>query len=159
MAPYALRCIATVLAAALALPAAAATPDRAIKRQLEQRKLEYGVDEAGDFKLTFDLGGGRSQLAFVRSSTVAFGELEVREILSIGYRGDPAGLPPAVANRLLEHGNGAKIGGWVKQGALAIFVARIPADADADELVAALEATVRLADEIERELTPDKDEF
>jgi hypothetical protein len=153
-------CRALALAAAIACGSTlAAEPDRSVKRQLDALKLAYSVDESGDFQLTFDLGNGRSQLAIVRSATLAYGSLEIRELLSIGHFGDPAGFPAPVANRLLEHNNGAKLGAWVKQGGYAMFVSRIAADAGRDELKDALEATVRLADEIERELDPKQDKY
>ena len=44
-------------------PAHAGTPDPAIKAQLDSLDMEYEVDSDGDYKITFDVGEGRSQIA------------------------------------------------------------------------------------------------
>lgn len=64
----------------------------------------------------------------------------------------------AVANRLLEDSQDAKMGGWVKQDTTAMFVVKIDADATADQLSDAIDAAIRTADAMELELTK-KDEF
>ena len=52
-----------------------------------------------------------------------------------------------------------KLGAWEAQDSMAMFVTKIPADANADQLVDAIEATVNSADEVEKEITGDKDEY
>lgn len=153
--------LASLALAALLAPAvgAAQEADKKIQKQLDQRKVRYEVDADGDFKVTYELADGRTQLAFVRSTTFEYGELRIREILSIGYRAVGAQFPADVANRMLEHNNQAKLGAWAKQDNLAIFTTKIPADADADELIDALEVTVNLADELEKTFTGEQDEF
>lgn len=133
--------------------------DKRVKKLLDSRDINYEIDEDGDFKVTYSLENGRTQLAFVRSTTFDYGELKIREILSIGYRADGDEFPAAVANRMLEHSNDAKLGAWGKQGNLGIFTTRIPADAGAKELADAIEITISLADELEKEFTGDTDEF
>lgn len=147
------------LGAAWAPPVSAAEPDKKVKKLLDKAKVRYEVDADGDFKVTYELENGRTQLAFVRSTTFAYGKLAIREILSIGYRASGNAFPAEVANRMLEHNQGAKLGAWAKQGNVAVFTSKIPADASADELVDAIEVTVSLADELEKEFTGDKDEF
>lgn len=137
---------------------AADIADKSVQRQLDKRKIQYRVDADGDFRVTYEVDDGRTQLAFVRSATFSYGKLRIREIRSIGWRGDGA-FPQSVANRMLEHSNEAKLGAWTKQGNLAIFTAKIAADASDQQLVDAIELTARLADELEKELVPDKDEF
>jgi len=134
-------------------------PDKKVLRMLESRKVRYEADADGDFKVTYELANGRTQLAFIRSKTFSYGKLGIREILSIGYRADGDQFPADVANRMLEHNNNAKLGAWAKQGKLAIFTSKIASDAGADELIDALEVTVSLADELEKEFTGDTDEF
>lgn len=150
--------LAFILAGAACAAAAADVADKSVQRQLDKRKVQYKVDADGDFRVTYDVGNGRTQLAFVRSATFSYGKLRIREIRSIGYRGDGA-FPQSVANRMLEHSNEAKLGAWTKQGNLAIFTTKIPADASDQQLVDAIELTARLADELEKELVADKDEF
>jgi hypothetical protein len=155
------------LALALALSAGilpvmsahAAEADKQVQKLLDKSKLQYEVDENGDYKVTYDLGTGRTQLVYVRSVVLKYGQLSVREVLSLGYRSDVEAFPAAAANRLLEMSNRAKVGGFAKQGQYALFSTKIAAKADAKELAAALEATARMADEAERELMAGKDEF
>lgn len=145
---------------ALAAPAAqAGTPDPAIKAQLESLDLEYELDSDGDYKVVFDLGGGRSQLVWIRSATDSYGSVKVREIWSPGYKHGGTEISARIANRLLEHSHGVKLGGWTKQKEFAMFVVKVPVSATPKQLRDAAEAAADCADEIEKELTPAKDEF
>ncbi len=132
--------------------------DPVIARQLDGLKYQYQVDEDGDYKLTFDMDNGRSQLAYVISAVEKFGNFQVREVWAPAYRAADGEFPVAVANRLLDDSNASKLGGWVKQGPMAVFVVKLAADATADQLDDAIDFVLRSADEMERELT-DKDEF
>lgn len=127
-------------------PAAA----RAVRKLLDKRQLRYRIDEAGDFQIVFDLGEGRTQMAYLRPAVVAFGKARTREILSTAYQSDTDPFPPAIANRLLELNAGLKLGAFAKQGRSAVMIVKVPADAGADELNDALEATVRAADAFEK---------
>lgn len=139
--------------------ALAAEPDRSVRKMLDKRKVSYEVDKDGDFKLSYDMGGGRSQVVFVRSATLEYGKLRIREIFSTGYRADGNAFPAAVANRMLEIGSQAKLGAWTKLGSLGVFTTRIAANASEQELLGAIELTGTLADELEKELSGSKDEF
>jgi hypothetical protein len=152
----------TLILAAAVLPAWAADgapTDRRVQKLLESRKLSYEVDDQGDFRVTYLLADGRSQMAIVRSATSSFGSLEVREIVSAGYRSASMALPPEVANRLLELNGRSKLGAWTRQGAMALLVTRVAVDADARELADALEFTAAAADAAERELSGGKDDY
>lgn len=154
--------------AALAYPLGAAAQDGsdsvvpaadpAIAAQLEALDYEYDVDSDGDYKMTFSLDGGRSQLVYVISQVESFGEHRVREIWSPAYRAPGDSFPAIIANRLLEDSQASKMGGWVKQGDMALFVVKIPADASQGELDDAIDYAIRVADEMELELTT-QDEF
>lgn len=134
--------------------------DARIRQQLDALGYKYQVDDDGDFVLTFGLDGGRSQMAYVLSGTQRYGKLQVREVWSPGYRGsDPDAFPGDVANRLLEDSHLSKMGGWVKQDGVAVFVVKLGAEAAQDELDDALDYVVRAADQMEALLTPGKDEF
>jgi hypothetical protein len=149
------------LAAGAAEPVKAPAPDPSVERLLEQLEYEYEVDEDGDYKLVFEMDGKekRSQLVFVRSAVESFGAHRVREVWSPGYQAEGDVLPVQVANRLLEATQDNKLGAWAKQGAYAVFVVKLPADAGAEALDDAIDAAIRSADEMEAELTPGKDEF
>ena len=140
-------------------PARAGAPDPAIKAQLDSLDINYEVDSDGDYKITFDVGEGRSQIVWIRSKTEAYGSLKVREIWSPGYKYSGTELPVKIANRLLEHSHGLILGGWTKQKTFAMLAVKIPASATAKQLRDAAEAAADAADEIEQELTPGKDDL
>jgi hypothetical protein len=133
--------------------------DATIGQQLDALGYRYNVDKDGDYQLTFELDGERSQLVYILSGVESFGAHRIREIWAPAYRA-PGGLIPAeVANRLLEDSQTSKLGSWVKQGDMAVFVVKIPADASQQQLDDAIDAATRSADQMEAALTPDKDEF
>jgi hypothetical protein len=152
--------LSAVLAAAVSLVAAAATPDATVKRMLEAKGTPYDIDEDGDYKVTVNFKDeGRTQLVFVRSVVETYRKHRVREIWSYGYQGDKDQIPSLIANRLLEASNKVILGGWVKQGKSAVFVVKISAEASADELDAAIDAAAAAADEMEKELDDGGDDL
>jgi hypothetical protein len=150
---------ALLIALAAAGSATAATEaDKAVARHLDKLGYTYEVDEDGDYRMVFDVEGDRTQMVYVRSAVEDFGTHNIREIWSPGYSTKTKQFPVAVANRLLEDSQDAKMGGWVKQDTTAMFVVKIDADATADQLSDAIDAAIRTADAMELELTK-KDEF
>ena len=156
---FAALLVALSLAACAAASAAGREGDRNLQKLLDKAKLKYQVDDDGDYKLTIDLGGGRSQLVYVRSVTHDFGTLKVREVLSIGASSKEAELSADLNKRLMRENADTKLGAWSAQGRYAIYVCKIAADADARSLADAIELTATVADRLEKDLTPDKDEF
>jgi len=152
------RIAAALLLAVTATGAHAAEPDKAVGRALDTLKYTYEVDEDGDYKMVFDMDDGRSQLAFVRSTVEEFGKHKIREIWSPAYNSPGKQFPAAVANRLLEDSQDAKMGAWVKQDQLAMFVVKVDATATREQLSDAIDAAVRTADAMELELT-EQDEY
>ncbi|MEO8161288.1 MAG: hypothetical protein ABI588_07695 [Arenimonas sp.] len=144
---------------ALAPQARAGDADPVIKALLEKEDIKFEVDADGDYKVVFDVGGGRSQLVWIRSATEKYGVLQIREIWSPGYKHSGKPIPVAIANRLLEHSHGVILGGWTSQKEFAMFVVKIPASVSAKELRDAAEAAADCADQIEKELTPTKDDL
>lgn len=138
---------------------AAQEADRRVTKALDRARIAHEVDAQGDVRVSFLTGEGRSQMVVVRSATGTFGALDVRELVSAAYRSPTMALPAEVANRLLELSARARLGGWSRQGPMALLVTRIPADADAKDLVDAIEYTARAADAAERELNGGKDEY
>ena len=138
------------------------SPDSRVMRQLETQNLRYQVDPDGDFKLVFQLEGSRSQAAWIQSRTEKLGDLEVREVFSIGYR-CTGPIPQDVANRLMSRDKAGRLGSWerIADGvdSLAIFVVRLPALAPADVLSESLGFCLSMADSLEQELTAGQDVF
>jgi len=160
------------LAAALLLPvlASAATAwaqigksrprtDPRVEEILDDLDIKYDIDEDGDYRVIFELGDDRSQLAVIRSATSEYQDLEIREILSVAYRSDRDTIPMDVATTLLEDTYDKKLGCWGKQGKTIVFIVRIDADADAKTLESSLMLALSAADDMEERLTGDEDEF
>ncbi len=155
-----------VLSMSLSMPAPAAdkanetqrSADTSIAQHLDGLKYQYQVDEDGDYRLTFEMENGRTQLAYVISAVEKYGDFQVREVWAPAYRGADGAFPVAVANRLLDDSNASKLGGWVKQGDMAVFVVKLAADATSAQLDDAIDFVLRSADQMELELTG-KDEF
>ena len=138
---------------------AADAADNIVKAQLDSKGIKYEIDKDGDFKIVYKMSGGRTQLAFVRSAVNNYGTLKIREIWSPGYKSDSNDFPALIANSLLDKNHEVKLGAWEAQDNIAMFVVKITADANAEQLVDAIEAAVNSADELEKEVSGDKDEY
>lgn len=128
--------------------------DDRVRSALDTESINYEIDDDGDFKVIFDLGEGRSQVAFVNSNTETFDGLEIREVWSVGLVGNGQ-LTAEVANSLLARNATYKLGGWeiAQQGGkvMAIFKICVSASATPSELRSILETVSLMADEIEKE--------
>ena len=146
--------------AAVAAPVAQAALDPRVEAALNADALAYADDE-GDFRLVYRLGDDRTQVVWVASSTAKITRLELRDVWSLAYRG--AGqVTPELAKRLLIENARMVLGAWQVNQApdkfLVVYLAQIPADADAASLQEVIEAVAVSADRIEKELTG-ADEF
>ena len=134
----------------------AGVPDSRVARLLQDAALSYRIDEDGDFRLTYDLGDGRSQLVWVASRTSKLQTVEVRDVWSVAYR-SVGQVSPDVANQLLLDNAAQTLGAWQVQRSgdeyLVVFSAQIPADTSAATLLETLDAVIRVADGLERQLT------
>ena len=142
-------------------PAPAAAADVRVERLLKEVAAEYTVDEDGDFRLVYDIGGGRSQLVWIPSGTSDFGALEIRQVWSIAHRSQGP-LPVDLANRLLDRNGAVILGAWLTEPAGdelgVIFAVQVAAETDALSLRSAIHAVATTADAMENELTG-KDDF
>jgi hypothetical protein len=142
-------------------PAPAPTADARVERLLKEVAAEYTVDEDGDFRLVYDIGGGRSQLIWIPSGTSDFGALEIRQVWSIAHRSQGP-LPAELANRLLDRNGAVILGAWLTEPAGdelgVIFAVQVAAETDALSLRSAIHAVATTADAMENELTG-KDDF
>lgn len=133
--------------------------DPRVQRLLESASLKYDITNAGDFKLSFNLGGGRSQVAFVNSNTETFGGLEIREVSSVGLFLKKSVPDPALMLYALVDNSNVKLGAWRvvlgDEGALVIFTAHISADTDAQTLMSVMTLVMRAADDLENKFSGD----
>jgi len=134
-------------------------PDERVGRILKELDLKSVIDKDGDYKVLFDMGEGRSQVAFIISGTSKYRNLEVREIWSFAYRSPSSQFPASVANRLLEDTWPKKLGAWAKVKDKAVFVVKLSANADKESLLSALMLALRAADHMEESLSGDTDAF
>lgn len=141
-------------------PELAPTADVRVERLLEEVAAEYSVDEDGDFRLVYDIGGGRSQLVWIPSGTSDFGALEIRQVWSIAHRSQGP-LPVELANRLLDRNGAVILGAWLTEPAGdelgVIFAVQVAAETDALSLRSAIHAVATTADAMEKELTGQDD--
>lgn len=133
--------------------------DKRVGDLLDGLEINHTIDEDGDYQVIFEMEEGRTQAAIIRSITYEYRNFEVREIWSAGYKAEKELIPAEVANRLLEDSFLKKLGAWTKSGQHALFVVKIAAKSDAESLLSALQLTLESADEMERELTGETDEF
>ncbi len=129
--------------------------DHRIKDLLENTGLTYEVDKDGDFRLVNWFDNERSQVIFIFSNTSRLGDMEIREIWSVGYLSDGT-MPSSVAKNLLEENDNVKLGAWelARVGDLeaGVFRANIAADTDLKTLLVTLHAVSETADAKEQEL-------
>lgn len=82
--------------------------------------------------------------------------MEVRDVWSVAYR-SVGQVPPDVASQLLLDNAAQTLGAWQVQRSgdehLVVFSAQIPAESSAATLLETLDAVIRVADGLERQLT------
>jgi hypothetical protein len=133
-----------------------AAGDPRVKAALDKLGWKYEIDKDGDFKVGIKFQDGRTQLAWITSSTETLGNLEIRQVMSPGYRTDGA-LSAQIANQLLIDNTHKKLGAWqtfsTEKASLAVFSAKIPADSNPETLQSSLQAVLHSADAMEKTLT------
>ncbi len=130
--------------------------DARVAALLDRLGLHYKLTDSGNYSITFDVGSGRSQVAYIMGKTETYKGLEIREIWS--RAGTFEELPESdVMQKLLEDSAGEKIGFWSIEeadngGWTVYFSVKVPVylkDADVRSL---LELTANVGDEKEAEL-------
>ena len=151
--------IASLLLGSFLAPAAHAE-DAAVKTRLDARGVKYEVDDDGDFKITYNYSKEkRSQLVFVSGSTESVGGFKIREIFSPAARLDKDGVNGAKALELLAESRKNKLGGWEVAGDILYFVVKLPDSIDAAQLESAMDIAAETADDMEIELSGDRDDL
>lgn len=134
-----------------------AKPDLRVKGWLDQAGIKYEIADQSQFRIVFQLEGGRSQSVVVNSATEALGASEIREVWSVAAVSGKGGFSPEVLHALLAENQAKKLGAWSilarPEGEVAIFSAKIPADLSHEKLVDAVQAVLETADAMEKRLT------
>ncbi len=151
----------TLLSLALALPVVAQNAgDPSVKSRLDSRGMKYEVDGDGDFKITYSYSKEkRSQLVFVSGSTETVGGFKVREVFSPAGRVEKDRIDGAKALELMAESRKNKLGSWELQGDVLYFVLKLPDSLDAVQLEAAMDIAAQTADDMEMEISGDRDDL
>ena len=133
-----------------------------ISQQLDRLGLKYSLTKSGNYSVTYDLDGGRSQTAYIMGKTQKVGDTEIRELWS--RAGAMDSLPTEEEMQaLLEESGLAAMGFWSMEeaddgGYTVYFSVKVPVYLNDSDLAALLEYTANTADHKEKELFNADDE-
>lgn len=138
--------------------------DVRVKEALEEADLKYNIVDNGNFHLVFELEGGRTQLVIIKSKTFEYGNMEIREIISIAAKADNKKFfKRDMLFDILERNEQYVLGAWQIDGGEAPyfleFSVKLSANSNPKVLNSALILAAKIADEVENELSGDADEF
>jgi len=147
--------------AAAAYAQGATKGDPALSKQLDRLGVRYKITDSGNYSMTYDLDGGRSQTVYIMGKTVKYGNTEIRELWSRAGTFDD--VPSAeVMQKLLEESGEKEIGFWSIEkgddGYIVYFSVKVPVYIRDSDLAALLELTANVADQKEAELFNSDDE-
>ena len=156
-----MRTIATLALLAIAATAAApASADESVKRRLNAQGIKYEVDGDGDYKVTYNYSKeGRTQLVFVSGGTESVGGFTIREVFSPAAKVEEDGVSGRQALELLENSRRNKFGSWEIGGGILYFVIKLPDSVSAAQLEAAMDIAAEVADDMEIEISGDRDDL
>lgn len=131
--------------------------DARVRRALQQTDLNFYVDKDGFFRLHFTFEDKRTHLVFIRSNTTEWGNMEIREVCAVGYKGKTP-LSQTMLEKLLRDNATRKSGAWELQQEsdgtyIALFVVKVSANCDADALETVIRGVAASADQMENWLT------
>ncbi len=136
--------------------------DTGIAAQLDRIGLKYDVTKSGNYSISYDLDGGRSQVVYIMGTTEKVDATEVRELWSRAGTFDAVPTADQMQN-LLEESGSKKIGSWAleetdKGGYTVYFSVKVPTYLKDADLVSLLQYTANIADQKEKELFNSDDE-
>jgi hypothetical protein len=148
------------MAGCMLMVAGGASADASVATRLDQRGVKYQVDADADYKITINYASeGRSQLVFVSGGTQSVAGFTVREVYSPAARIGADGIDGAKALALLAESRGNKLGSWEIGGDVLYFVIKLPDDISAAQLESAITIAAETADNMEIELSGDRDDL
>jgi len=151
---------AALFAGLLLSGAGDALADASVAARLDASGIKYEVDADGDYKITYEYRSeGRSQLVFVSGGTESVAGFTVREVFSPAARVSADGIDGQRALALLEESRSNKLGAWEILGDVLYFVIKLPENIDAEKLEAALDIAAETADNMEIEISGDRDDL
>jgi ribosomal protein L11 len=151
---------ACLLAGLMMVGAGNAAADASVAKRLDERGVKYEVDMDGDYKVTYNYAKeGRTQLVFVSGGTQSVAGFTVREVFSPAARVSKDGVDGAKALELMGESRNNKLGAWELSGDVLYFVLKLPDDMSAAELESAMDIAAETADDMEIELSGDRDDL
>jgi len=130
-----------------------AAGDARVRNALRQTDLKFETDKDGDYRLLFSFDDDRSHLVIIRSKTVEWGSMEIREVFAIGYK-DTNRLSAELMEKLLKENALKKSGAWEMTESgntkYAVFCVKVAADCDPDALETVVRGVATTADEMEK---------
>ena len=134
--------------------------DASVKSRLDARGMKYEIDGDGDYKVTYNYAKeGRTQLVFVSGGTEEVGGFRIREVFSPAGRVEKDDIDGAKALELLAESRKNKLGSWEIAGDVLYFVVKLPDSLTAEQLEAAMDIAAETADDMELEISGDRDDL
>jgi|GEM_PF-1494532 len=120
---------------------------------LDRLGVKYTVNPSGNYSVTYDLDGGRSQTVYIMSETDTYNGVEIREIWSNAGDLDSEPAADQLVDLMTESGKN-KVGCWALEAQddgkyLLFYTIKFPADAGDAAYRAMLEFASSVADERE----------
>lgn len=136
------------------------TPDGSVAARLKERGVKYEIDEDGDYKITYSYKAEkRTQLVYVSGGTQDIGGFKVREVFAPAGYLDRDRIDGAKALELLADARSNKMGSWEVGGNVLYYVAKLHDNLDAAQLESAMDIVAETADDMELELSGDRDDL
>jgi hypothetical protein len=152
--------VAGLLAALTMAGAGTAAADASVATRLDARGIKYEVDMDGDYKVTYNYAKeGRTQLVFVSGGTQSVAGFTVREVFSPAARVAGDGIDGAKALELLAESRNTKLGSWEIAGDVLYFVLKLPENLSAAQLESAMDIAAETADDMEIQISGDRDDL
>lgn len=144
---------------ALAAPCANAA-DPALEALLKAADIPFELDEDGDYKIVYEWSKDkRSQLVYVSGTIEELDGVKLYEVFSPASVMDESKVDAALANRLLRENATYKFGAWEISGKSLYFGGKVPAGITASQFETLVDVVAGTADDMEKELSPAKDDL
>ncbi len=134
--------------------------DDSIRTKLDARNIQYEIDDDGDFKVTYSYKKeNRTQLVFISGKTETVGGFAVREIYSPAARIEKDNINGARALELMAESRQNKLGSWEIGGDVLYLVIKMPDSLSAAQLESVMDIAAETADDMEMEISGDRDDL
>jgi len=142
----------------VAAPAFGAEPER-VAMLLDQQKIKYEVDKDKDYKIVFEFDADkRTQIVYVSGAVEELDGMKIRTVFAPAALVDKNPIGDRMKS-LLEYNGKSKVGAYELDGNILYFASRMVEPFTGEELKAMLNVIASVADDMEKEISGDKDEL